>query len=236
MQKLLQASLDPIDKPDFQNPLLCSEYIQSIFSHMLLTESLNLPQVGYMKLQSDINERMRGILIDWLIEVHLKFKLLPETLYLTVNLIDRYLGLELITRDKLQLIGVTAMLIACKYEEIYPPELKDFVYITDNAYTKQQIMDMEYTMLKKLEFKVTAISSYRFLERINKLAVGDDNEFCLAQYLIELALVEYRMMKYKPSELAAGAVYLTHKITGRKEPWPIKVEHHTNIREKDARL
>lgn len=86
---------------------------------------------------------MRSILIDWLVEVHLKFKLVPESLYLTVNLIDRFLGLEKVHRSRLQLVGVTAMLIACKYEEIYPPIVKDFVYITDNAYTKEEILDME---------------------------------------------------------------------------------------------
>ena len=77
---------------------------------------------------------MRAILIDWLIEVHLKFKLLPETLFLTINMIDRYLEKQIIPRTKLQLVGVTAMLLASKYEEIYAPEVKDFVYITDKAY------------------------------------------------------------------------------------------------------
>lgn len=95
---------------------------------------------GYMERQEDINEKMRAILIDWLIEVHLKFKLVPESLFLTVNLIDRYLEKETVNRQKLQLVGVTAMLIACKYEEIYPPIVKDFVYITDNAYTKEEIL------------------------------------------------------------------------------------------------
>lgn len=84
-----------------------------------------------MDLQGDVNEKMRAILIDWLVEVHLKFKLVPETLYLTVNLIDRYLEKVEVMRDKLQLVGVTAMLIASKYEEIYAPEVQDFVYITD---------------------------------------------------------------------------------------------------------
>lgn len=83
---------------------------------------------------------MRAILIDWLVEVHLKFKLVPETLYLTVNLIDRYLEKEQVNRQKLQLVGVTSMMIASKYEEIYPPIIKDFVYITDNAYTKEEIL------------------------------------------------------------------------------------------------
>jgi len=92
-----------------------------------------------MARQVDINEKMRAILVDWIIEVHLKFKLLPETLFLTINLIDRYLERVQIKRNNLQLVGVTAMLIASKYEEIYAPEVRDFVYITDNAYTKEEI-------------------------------------------------------------------------------------------------
>lgn len=110
---------------------------------MLNTEKDHVPQGGYMNKQTDINEKMRAILIDWLIEVHLKFKLLPETLFLTVNMIDRYLEKTVIPRTKLQLIGVTAMLIASKYEEIYAPEVRDFVYITDRAYTKEEILKME---------------------------------------------------------------------------------------------
>ena len=83
---------------------------------------------------------MRTVLVDWLIEVHLKFKLLPETLYLTVNLIDRDLALESVSRKRLQLVGVTAMLIASKYEEIYPPEIKDFVFVTDQAYNRDDVL------------------------------------------------------------------------------------------------
>ena len=89
-----------------------------------------------MTQQKDINEKMRAILIDWLIDVHLKFKLVNETMFLTVNLIDRYLEKSQVSRQKLQLVGVTAMFIATKYEEIYPPDLRDFVYVTDKAYTK----------------------------------------------------------------------------------------------------
>lgn len=203
---------------------------------MLKTESNFLPKLGYMKLQPDVNDRMRGILVDWLIEVHLKFKLVPETLYLTVNLIDRYLEIEQVKRDKLQLVGVTAMLIACKYEEIYPPEVKDFVYITDNAYTKQEIQDMEYLMLKKFDFNVTVISSFRFLERFNKLSQDSESMFYLAQYMLELALVEYKMIKYKPSMLASGAIYLAHKIMNKPEAWPLKVEQYSGLKEKDVRM
>ena len=83
--------------------------------------------------QRDINDKMRAILIDWLNEVSTKFKLSPRTLYVTVNLIDRYLEVKELGRQKLQLVGVAAMLIAAKFEEIYAPEVKDFVYITDRV-------------------------------------------------------------------------------------------------------
>jgi G2/mitotic-specific cyclin-B, other len=113
---------------------------------------------------------MRAILVDWIIEVHLKFKLLPETLFLTVGIIDRFLELEKIKRGSLQLVGVTAMLIASKYEEIYAPVVCDFVYITDNAYTRDQIFTMEQNILTVLNFSLTFPSPYRFLERFGKLA------------------------------------------------------------------
>ena len=151
---------------------------------------------------------MRAILIDWLIEVHLKFKLLPETLFLTINMIDRFLEKQTIPRTKLQLVGVTAMLIASKYEEIYAPEVRDFVYITDKAYTKEEILKMEQAILTALDFNITAPSPYRFLERFAKINNADTPLFNLARYLIELPLIEYRMLKYSPSNLAASALFL----------------------------
>lgn len=97
---------------------------------------------------------MRAILVDWLVDVHLKFKLLAETLFLTVNLIDRYLSVKQVQRSRLQLVGVSAMLITTKYEEIYPPTVKDFVYITDNAYTKDEVLEMECDILQTLDFDI----------------------------------------------------------------------------------
>jgi hypothetical protein len=138
---------------------------------MLRTEKVFIALYGFMGTkQTDINEKMRAILVDWLIEVHNKFKLLPETLFLTVNLIDRYLERCDVLRTRLQLVGVTAMLIACKYEEIYAPEVRDFVYITDKAYTKEEILAMENSMLSVLDFNICAPSSFRFLERFAKIA------------------------------------------------------------------
>lgn len=92
--------------------------------------------------QSDINEKMRAILIDWLIEVHYKFELMDETLFLTVNIIDRFLAQQTVIRKRLQLVGVTAMLLACKYEEVSVPVVDDLILISDRAYTRKEILDM----------------------------------------------------------------------------------------------
>jgi G2/mitotic-specific cyclin-B, other len=205
------------------------EYTEDIHKVLKSTESKYTPQPNFMKLQTDINERMRAILIDWLIEVHLKFKLLPETLYLTVSLIDRYLERKVVVRQKLQLVGVTAMLVACKYEEIYSPEVKDFVYITDKAYQKEEILAMEVDILQTLEFNITMPSSWRFLQHYSKL-IGYEKgiEFYLSEYLIELGLLNCKMLKYTPSMMACGALYLTMKITKKPVAWPTCIKYTEN--------
>ena len=121
--------VDHFDVPDVKDVQAVVPYVREIYRYHRETEGLKHASPSYMSKHADI--KMRAILIDWLVEVHLKFKLLPETLYLTVNLIDRFLEKEhTIMRDKLQLVGVTAMFLACKYEEIFAPECIDFVYIT----------------------------------------------------------------------------------------------------------
>lgn len=130
---------DDIDERDTDDPLCVTSYVQDMYEHFRTKESSTSVRPVYMEDQQYINERMRSILVDWLVEVHLKFKLVPETLYLTVNIIDRYLATTEVTRPKLQLVGVTALLIASKYEEIYPPELRDLVYICDRAYSKNEV-------------------------------------------------------------------------------------------------
>lgn len=108
---------------------------------------------------------MRSILIDWIIEVHFQFKLKTESLFLTVNLIDRYLEKAPVSKENLQLVGVSAMLIACKYEEIWPPLIKDYIYMCDNAYDKEQIINQEMSMLTELDFNVDFVSANSFLHR-----------------------------------------------------------------------
>ena len=189
-----------INKYDLQ---YVREYQEEIIEYLLSLEYRKRINPNYMHEQRDINEKMRIILIDWLIEVHLKFKLLPETLFLTINFIDRYLQKKQTPREKLQLIAVSSLLIACKYEEIYPPEISSFVYITDNAYKKEDILNYELKILDTLGYDVTYPTPLRFLELlIIKLGlIGDEIFFLKMQYLLELSLSKLVFYNYTYLEL-----------------------------------
>jgi hypothetical protein len=190
-----------------------------------------------MTQQTDINEKMRAILIDWLVEVHLKFKLMPETMYLTVNLIDRYLELRPVQRTKLQLVGVTAMLLASKYEEIYAPEVRDFVYITDKAYTKEQILAMEATMLNTLGFKITVPTTHVFVTRFLKVTEGDKDPKIvnLATYFVERTLQEYPMTRFLPSRIAAAGVNMAVRTVRGRNAWDASISKGTGFVQEDLR-
>lgn len=100
------------------------------------------PTTTYMEsAQSDINPMMRSILLDWLVEVGQEYRLTSDTLFLAAALIDRFLSLVDVKRSRLQLVGVTAMLVASKYEEIYAPQVDEFCYITDNTYSREQVLE-----------------------------------------------------------------------------------------------
>lgn len=177
---------------------------------------------------------MRAILIDWLVDVNVKFRLVPETLFMTVNLIDRYLSKAKVSRNKLQLVGVSSLLIACKYEEIYPPSLKEYVAICDRAYTASEILEMEAHILLSLDFELTHSSSLRFLERYTQIAEIDQKAYYFARYLLETVLLEYSHLKYKNSLLAAGAIFLVNKIF-KKHGWTTDLQHHTGYSEAEVK-
>ncbi len=193
---------------------------------ILLCKELTRPK-PYMEKpkQPELNGIMRSILVDWLVEVHMKFRLLPETLYLCVNIIDRYLEKVAVNRNRLQLVGVTALLIACKYEEIYPPEVKDCVYITDRAYTRQDVLDMEAEIVKTLKFCLTVPTGHPFLQRFLHIVKASPMTRNLANYYMERMLQEHSALDFKPSLLAATAVCLAQNN-------PTRIEHDDYSRDK----
>lgn len=202
------------------NPQECKEYVPEIVAGFYNEETLHMPRPNYMDSQTDINGKMRGILIDWLIEVHMKYKLRRETLYLAVNLIDRHMALLPVARRRLQLVGVAGMFVASKFEQIDPPRVADFVYITDNTYTKEDILSMECTMLSALSFRVVVPTQAHFLDYLLKAnRCHSQAQEALVSYLLELALVDVRMIKHSPSRLVSAALLLSNE-TMRRHAWP----------------
>jgi cyclin B len=192
------------------NPQIPSEYINDIY-HSLIEEEKQIKLISYMEFQTDINEKMRGILIDWLIEVHNKFGLQEETIFLAVNLIDHYLSVEFTSRSKLQLLGVAALMIACKQEEILVPCISDLVFVTDNAYTKTEILEMEKLILKSLDFNIVSPSSLRFFEIISNCLKLSDQMIALGKYILVLMNLNYKMVRYIPSVKACTTAYIVMK-------------------------
>ena len=162
--------------------------------------------------QKEINEQMRSISIDWLIDVHHKFQFREETLYMTVLIIDRICTIRQISRNRLQLLGVTAMMIACKHEEIDLPKIDDFIYITDNAYTKEDIVKLENDILIALNFELLYPSPIKFFEYLGVNFNFDNKLLFMGKYLMECFLLDIKYVKYKASVISCACAYIVMKF------------------------
>ncbi|XP_012219693.1 cyclin-A1 [Linepithema humile] len=203
------------------------EYRADIYNYLRVTETLHRPKPGYMKKQPDITYTMRSILVDWLVEVAEEYRLQDETLYLTISYIDRFLSYMSVVRSKLQLVGTAAMFIAAKYEEIYPPDVGEFVYITDDTYSKTHVIKMENLLLRVLSFDLTVPTHFTFIMEYCISNNLSDRVRYLAMYLCELSMLEADpYLQYMPSHLAASAVALA-RHTLQEEIWPHELQLST---------
>ncbi|CAH0397574.1 unnamed protein product [Chilo suppressalis] len=183
------------------------EYRQDIYEYMREIEVKNRANPRYMRKQPDITHVMRSILIDWLVEVCDEYGQQSETLHLAVSYVDRFLSYMSVVRTKLQLVGTAATYIAAKYEEVYPPEVSEFVYITDDTYTKREVLRMEHLILKVLSFDLSTPTSLAFLSHYCISNGLSKKTFHLASYIAELSLLEADpYLQFKPSVIAASAL------------------------------
>ncbi|CAH2102642.1 unnamed protein product [Euphydryas editha] len=214
----LPEDIEDIDAGDKNSPLLMSIYIKDIYKYLTDLEEKYPIEEDHLKKQAVITGKMRATLIDWLAEVQRQFSFVLETFHLTVGIIDRYLQVvPNVQRNELQLVGVTAMFIASKYEEIHVPDVSDFVYVTDNAYTKCDVFKCEREIMSKLDFCLARPIPLSFLRRFVKAAHGTSKNHHLAKYFVDLSLVEYSMAHYRPSELAASAICLSLYLLSSKK-------------------
>jgi G2/mitotic-specific cyclin 2 len=206
-----------LDSEDLDDPLMAAEYATEIFEYLRDLECESVPNPEYMTHQDDLEWKTRGILIDWLIEVHTRFHLLPETLFLAINIIDRFLSEKVCQLDRLQLVGITAMFIASKYEEVLSPHVGNFVHVADDGFSEAEILSAERFILSTLNFNLSYPNPMNFLRRISKADNYDIQSRTIGKYLMEISLVDHRFMAYRPSHVAAAAMYLSRMILDRGE-------------------
>lgn len=230
----MQRPADDIDASsrDLENPQMAASYANEIYANFFELERRFRVYSNYMGNQEFINEKMRCILVDWLVEVHLKFKMALETLFITVQLIDRYLEKRQVRRSRLQLVGVSALLVASKYEEIFPPEIQELVYITDKAYTKKDILEMESDIIETLDYQFCVPTTHTFLCRFLKAAHADRTMVQLCCYLVERSLQEYSLVKFLPSQIAAAAVLIA-RVSMHRHKWSPTLLKYTTWDEPD---
>lgn len=204
------------DRENLNDPQHVSLYAGSITNHFLRLEQDDAYVIDekYMQYQKDLSPKMRRILINWLIQVHLQYKMNEDVLHLCVNIIDRFLSIFVIKRQQLQLVGAAALLIASKFEEIYPPSAHKLIAFSEYSFTLEDILNMEGTILESLEFKLIGPSSHRFFERYAQIFKFNQKCRFIGEFLLNLALLEYNILKFKPSVLAAATIVLVLKSEG----------------------
>ena len=206
-----------LDAEDYDDPLMVAEYVGEIFEYLKVLEEATMPNPDYMDHQDHLEWHLRGILVDWLIEVHTRFHLLPETMFLAINIIDRFLSARVVELEKLQLVGITAMFIASKYEEVLSPHVQNFKHVADDGFSEEEILKAERFVLAALNYDLSYPNPMNFLRRISKADNYDIQTRTLGKYLLEISLVDHRLMSFNPSHIAAASMYLARLILTRGE-------------------
>ncbi|RDB30369.1 G2/mitotic-specific cyclin cdc13 [Hypsizygus marmoreus] len=218
---------EDLDADDVDDPLMVSEYVVEIFNYLKQVEATTMPNPNYMESQKELAWKMRGILTDWLIQVHVRFRLLPETLFLCVNIIDRFLSARVVSLAKLQLVGVTCMFIAAKFEEVVAPSVSHFLMCADASYTESEILQAERYVLKTLDWNMSYPNPVHYLRRISKADEYNVRVRTLAKYLLEIQCLEWRLIAAPPSLMAAAAIWLARLALGM-ENWTPNLAHYSS--------
>ena len=221
-----------LDAEDADDPLMVAEYVNEIFDYLKKLEMQTMANPSYMDSQAELEWKMRGILVDWLLEVHTRFRLLPETLFLAVNIIDRFLSCKVVQLDRLQLVGVTAMFIASKYEEVLSPHVTNFRHVADDGFTEDEILQAEKFVLQALDYDLSYPNPMNFLRRISKADNYDVQTRTLGKYLLEISCLDHRFIAYPPSLIAAAAMYLARLVLERGD-WDATLSYYAGYTESE---
>ena len=221
-----------LDAEDIGDPLMVADYVHDIFDYLKELEIQNMPNSNYMDSQEELEWKMRGILVDWLLEVHTRFRLLPETLFLAVNIIDRFLSRKVVQLDRLQLVGVTAMFIASKYEEVLSPHVQNFRHVADDGFSEAEILSAERFVLAALNYDLSYPNPMNFLRRISKADSYDIQTRTLGKYLLEIGCLDHKFLPYPGSLVAAAAMYTARLVLDRGD-WDATLSAYAGYTEEE---
>ncbi|KAG9395219.1 Cyclin B [Carpediemonas membranifera] len=232
----LNAAVPDVDLGDAGNPLAVPVYVKEIYAYLRQREKKPEYRVpsDFLDLQPEIDSEMRAVVVDWMSEVHTKFKLANESIFLAVNILDRFLTRKQVAKDRLQLLGITSLLLASKFEESYTPSVRSFGRVAKD-FSSRQILAMERMLLQVTEFNLSDPTSLTFLRRFAKVAELTNRDKYLAFYLAELANANAKMVNFLPSEIAAGALFLTQKIVRAPEVWTGTIEAYSKYSAEDLK-
>ncbi|KAF8546851.1 hypothetical protein OG21DRAFT_1479616 [Imleria badia] len=211
---------DDLDAEDGDDPLMVSEYVNEILDYMKNVELATLPNPDYMSSQKELAWSMRGILLNWLVQVHARFRLLPETLFLCVNIIDHFLSARVVSLAKLQLVGITCLFVAAKVEEIVAPSVSHFLHCADSSYTESEKLLAERYVLKTIEWNMLFPNLMHFLRHIGKANDYDVKAQTISKYLLEVRALEWRLLATPPSLMAAASIW-----------WSANLAHYSSYAE-----
>eukprot|EP00659_Diplonema_papillatum_P012333 gene12333-19066_t len=209
--------------------LECREYVDDIYEHFLKTESLLLPATDYMTKQPELTPEMRAVCLDWIIECANRFKMSPETLFLTVNVLDRFLAVKPIQRKRMQLVTMVSLIIASKYEEIYPPRIVDFRRISAEAFTIDDMLRYEHSILHALNYTLTVPTAFGFISRylieLREEGIPESQSEKMlrhaSHFIAECAMLNLELyLEHVPSLLGAASVHAARTLTEQSPIWP----------------
>ncbi|NXU77894.1 CCNB1 protein, partial [Oreotrochilus melanogaster] len=224
-------AMEDVDVKDGTDQYLCSDYVKDIYNYLRELEE-NQPVRPKYLFKREIDKDMRAELVDWLVQIQIKFKLQLETLYMAVGILDRYLQDNNVSSKMFQLVGVAALFIASKYEEVHPPYIGKFVCVADRTCAKWKLRQMEGKILQALDFSLGRPLPVHFLRRVSKIAKMNLKQNLLSQYLMELSIVDYDMVHFLPSKIAAAASCLALKLLGGFK-WTPALQDCTSYTEND---
>lgn len=174
-----------------------------------------MPNPDYMESQNEITWEMRQTLVDWLLQAHLRYHMIPETIWIAINIVDRFLSKRVVSLAKLQLVGIASLFIAAKYEEIMAPSVDEFVAMAENGFTREEVLKGERIILQSLGFHISHYCSpYSWMRKISRADDYDLQTRTLCKFLTEVTLLDHRFLRAKPSLVAAVGMYSSRIMLG----------------------